>query len=554
VATLVALLIPASATAGTYSWGQPADFTGANPEHKYGQPSWSYAGSVSQNAGAITMTAAPGQSASIVWTSPFASSQAIVIANSLASNCPLSLGGGLGPNPNGPVTVAQGGTATFTLNGGLLGCTAAGTISIVATTPTVTITNPANGAAVTNGVPTLSGTASTAFDAGGTVNVSVYSGSSASGTPLQTLSGTVGASGSFSVTPTVLANGTYTAVAQQDDPIGTPNTSAPVTFTVANPSSTISLNSPGGSPLTDAQPTLAGSAGTRAIDSNRVTVLVYAGAGTNSAPIRQLTGTVGPGGGFSVHVTPALADGQYTALASQDSSAGLAYSHAIGFRVKVHPPALTLGQPANGVTLNVVRPTFSGAAGDALGDSSSVSVQLYRGSTASGRRVASEWVSAAGSHWSVQWHHKLAYGLYTVVAVQSDDAGHTSRSQPHTFTLAPTPKPIGSHATLSRSGQASVSVGCLAGPGQTCTGTVLVVTRRSYRPSAGGPVGPLEVLFAKVRISGGRSQVIGRSVSNPVFRLLLHHHRLKVLVTVKLSPSDGSPMDATADRVLKLQR
>jgi hypothetical protein len=62
------------------------------------------------------------------------------------------------------------------------------------------------------------------------------------------------------------------------------------------------------------------------------------------------------------------------------------------------------------------------------------------------------------------------------------------------------------------------------------------------------------VLFAKVRISGGRSQVIGRSVSNPVFRLLLHHHRLKVLVTVKLSPSDGSPMDATADRVLKLQR
>jgi hypothetical protein len=67
-------------------------------------------------------------------------------------------------------------------------------------------------------------------------------------------------------------------------------------------------------------------------------------------------------------------------------------------------------------------------------------------------------------------------------------------------------------------------------------------------------MGPLEVLFAKVRISGGRSQMIDRSVGDPVLRLLLRHHRVKVVVTVKLSPSGGSPTDATADRVLKLRR
>jgi hypothetical protein len=555
VAALVASLTPASAMAGTYSWGQPSDFSGANPEHKYGQPSWSYVGSVSNNGGTTsTITAAAGQSASIVWTSPFTSNQSVTVTSTGWGSSGLGCILGGVSVPNGTVNVSPGQTLAATVSASILGtCSASGTISITASTPTVAITSPVSGAAVTNGIPALSGVASAAFDASNTVTVSVYSGSSASGTPVQTLSVSAGGDGSFSVTPSALANGKYTAVAEQDDPTGSPNTSTPVTFTVANPSSTVSLSSPGGHPLTVGDPTLTGTAGVRAIDSNHVTVLLYAGAGTNSAPIRQLTGKVGSGGAFSVQVTPALADGQYTALASQDSSAGIAYSHTAAFRVKVHPPALTLGQPADGVTLNVVRPRLSGAAGDALGDSSSVSVQIYRGPDASGKRVATERVNTAGAHWSLVWPHRLAYGLYTVVAVQTDDAGHTSRSQPHTFTVAPTPKLIGAHATLSRSGQASVSVGCLAGPGQTCTGTVLVTTRRSYRTSSGGPVGPLEVLFAKVRISGGRSQMIGRSVSDPVLRLLLHHHRVQVVVTVKLSPSDGSPTDATADRVLRLK-
>jgi Big-like domain-containing protein len=575
VAALLAALSPASALAGTYGWGLPGDFGGHNPEQKYGQPSWSYVGaggslmttfssntwsdgqndSVTAGGGTTTIHAAAGSSASIVWTSPFTSNQAVTVTSTGWSGSGLGCILGSVSVPGGTVVVGPGQHLAVAVSAGPLGsCSASGTISIFASTPTVTITNPASGAAITNGVPTLSGTASTAFDASGTVSVSVYSGSSASGTPLQTLSGTVGAGGTFSVTPSALANGKYTAVAEQDDPLGSPNTSAPVTFTVANPSSTVSLASPGGGPLTDSTPALTGTAGTRGIDSNHVTVLIYAGAGTDSAPIRRLTGAIGSGGAFSVQVTPALPDGQYTALASQDSSAGIAYSHTVGFRVKVHPPALTLGQPGNGVTLNVVKPTFSGAAGDALGDSGSVSIHLYRGATATGSPLASERVRANGAHWSIVWPHRLAYGLYTVVAVQTDDAGHTARTQPHTFSVAPTPKLIGARATLTRNGDASVSVGCLAGPGQMCTGTVLIVTQRSYRTTHGGPTGPLEVLFAKVRISGGRSKLVRRSVTDPVLRLLLRHHRVDVVVTVKLSSSVGSPSDAQAHRVLRLAR
>jgi hypothetical protein len=326
------------------------------------------------------------------------------------------------------------------------------------------------------------------------------------------------------------------------------------TLTIANPSPTVSLASLGSAPLTDSRPTLKGTAGTRVIDSEQVTVLIYPGSDTSSPPIRQLTGSVNSDGHFAVEVTPALADGEYTALARQDSVAGTGYSHPLTFRIKAHAPALTLEHPAGGVTLNVVTPTFSGQAGDALGDSRTVKLDLFHGKGTSGRSAGTERVSAAGSTWSLQWPHRLAYGLYTAVAVQTDDAGHTSRTAPHTFTVAPTPHLIGASAKLSPSGAASVSVGCLAGPGATCTGTVLMVTQRSYRTTAGGPRGPLEVLFAKVRISGGRSEVIQRTVSGPVLSLLRRHRQVPVIVTVNLSGPSSGPMKASAARVLLVQR
>jgi hypothetical protein len=44
---LLALCAPGAALAGTYTWNEPQEFSGTagtNPEHKYGQPSWSYDG------------------------------------------------------------------------------------------------------------------------------------------------------------------------------------------------------------------------------------------------------------------------------------------------------------------------------------------------------------------------------------------------------------------------------------------------------------------------------------------------------------------------------
>jgi hypothetical protein len=780
VAALVAMLTPASAIAGTYSWSQPGDFSGANPETKYGQPSWSYyeggsgsttrlactasgcsggGDSVSVSSGKLVLQAPANGAVTVVWSNPFTSSQSVTITPSFSVSGLLC--GAPTVAPTGTTTLAPGANVTLTLSGALLNsCSATGTIGISGSVsaPSTSVTSPTSGSTVTPLQQSFAGTASSGFgisdqvtlrvysgsSASGTpvetlstsqsagtwsmlsnsalangqytaqseqddlagddgfsspvtftvahsppsvsvtspgsgetvtalqqtyggnassgagisdqVTVRVYSGSSASGTPVETLSttasggvysvspgsvlangqytvqaeqddlvgdqgfsapitftvvhsppfvsvtnptagatvstlqqtyagqatsgfgisdqvtvrvyggssasgppvetlSTIASGGTFSVSSgSVLANGQYTVQAEQDDVIGDQGLSVPITFTIANPPPAVSLDSLGSAPLVVVTPTLTGTGSTRSLDSAQVTVQVYSGTNTSTTPVRTVTASVGAGGRFAAQVDPALPDGQYTAVATQNSSVGLGSSPSVEFRVKATPPALTLDKPSAGVTVNVRRPTFSGRAGDALGDSPTVTVYLYKGSSVSQDPFGSERVSSSGSSWSAQWPRSLPYGQYTVVAVQTDDAGHASRTQPESFAVAPTPKLIGATAGVSHSGGASVPVGCLAGPGQICTGTVLIVTKHAYRATPGGPTGRLEVLFSSVRIPGGRSLVIHRPVGGSVLRILRRFKQVPVIVTVRLSKPVGGPMSATANRVLKVQR
>src|SRR5205085_7927914 len=116
---------------------------------------------------------------------------------------------------------------------------------------------------------------------------------------------------------------------------------------------------------------------------------------------------------------------------------------------------------------------FSGRAGSALGDSSRVTVVLYRGAAAVGRPLTTILTAqASGGSWSINGPPRLVPGLYTAVATQPDDAGHTGRSSPRTFRLVPVPHVIGPLVTLNRARLASVRIGCTAVRGN-CTGDVL---------------------------------------------------------------------------------
>jgi len=103
--------------------------------------------------------------------------------------------------------------------------------------PVVTLVQPAAGSVVSGGVVTYSGAAGTEPGDAATVTVGVYSGESASGTPVQTLSASRDG-GSWTITASsALAAGTYTARAEQLDEAGNVGRSGATTFSVGAPSS-----------------------------------------------------------------------------------------------------------------------------------------------------------------------------------------------------------------------------------------------------------------------------------------------------------------------------
>src|SRR5205085_999719 len=93
---------------------------------------------------------------------------------------------------------------------GNTGFSSANTFTIDTTAPTVTLTQPANGATVSTATPSFAGTAGSASGDSAAVTVKVYLGTTASGTPVQTLSATRQADNSYSVSASALSDGTYT--------------------------------------------------------------------------------------------------------------------------------------------------------------------------------------------------------------------------------------------------------------------------------------------------------------------------------------------------------
>src|SRR5206468_2923797 len=114
---------------------------------------------------------------------------------------------------------------------GNVGLSSASTFNVDVTPPAVSLDSPASGTLTNSRTPALSGAAGTAAGDASTVTARIYAGPAASGTPIQTLN--AGRSGgSWSATPAALADGTYTARAEQIDAAGNTGQSQPRTFTV----------------------------------------------------------------------------------------------------------------------------------------------------------------------------------------------------------------------------------------------------------------------------------------------------------------------------------
>jgi hypothetical protein len=144
------------------------------------------------------------------------------------------------------IAAVHGSQATFTASATSPGSSFATAAKFA---PAVTLTTPANGALTTDATPTLSGAAGNTSGDSTIVSVKIYSGSSATGTPVQTKPVTrTGAT--WTTTASTLADGTYTAQATQTDTSGNTGTSSANTFKVDATKPTavrvVGTNKPGG--------------------------------------------------------------------------------------------------------------------------------------------------------------------------------------------------------------------------------------------------------------------------------------------------------------------
>ena len=182
------------------------------------------------------------------------------------------------------------------------------TWTVDASVPGVTLDTPADASATNDSTPTLSGAAGTAAGDSNVITVKVYAGAGATGTPVQVR--TVGAtSGSWTTVPaSALADGTYTARAEQADNVGS-GTSEEHSFTVDTVAPRVRLIAPiAGTSTSDPIPAIRGIAGTSPGDADSVTIDLYTGSTTSGDPIQTQVATPSDDGLWSITPTQ-LAEG-----------------------------------------------------------------------------------------------------------------------------------------------------------------------------------------------------------------------------------------------------
>jgi hypothetical protein len=320
--------------------------------------------------------------------------------------------------------------------------------------PNVTIESPASGSVSNNQTPSISGITDDPF---GEVTVKIYAGSGVSGSLEQTLPSTLPVVGTWSTTPAgPLADGLYTAQATQTNAAAEEGTSEPVTFAVDTSSPTVTLNPPV-SPSNNTSPSFSGFAS----DTTAVTIQIYSGPTSKGTPVSSATATHTGGDWSSEDASPALSSGQYTAVATQESSLGnpAGTSSPVTFTVDTSSPTVALNQPKS--PSNNTTPSFTGSASD----TTPVAIQIYAGAAVEGTVVATAAATGTGGAWSSgKASPSLASGQYTAVATQESSLGNpTGESAPVSFTVdtsSPTvtldqPLPLSNDTTPSFTGTAS---------------------------------------------------------------------------------------------------
>ncbi len=230
----------------------------------------------------------------------------------------------------------------------------------------------------------------------------------------QTLSTVAAPNGTWSVTPSALADGSYSAVVTATDAAG--NASSQSVAIV------VDTRSP---PVLSARLAAASDTGLAGDNLTISTTPTFVGTGEAGASVSLVIGgqtlntQVAADGSWSLTPTQALSNGSYTAAVTTTNGAGQSSTASVALTVAVASLPLTAGMDASSdtglagdSTTNQALPTFSGMAQPGTAITVNVAGQVL--ST----------VTAADGHWSVAPSLALADGAHTAVVSSSDVAGN----------------------------------------------------------------------------------------------------------------------------------
>ena len=281
------------------------------------------------------------------------------------------------------------------------------TFEVNTESPTVTLSQPVTPSK--NTVPQFSGTASATTQ----VVVHIYEGTKAQGIEVSTATavGTGGGWSSGAASP-ALASGehTYTALAEQESPIGNPaGKSGPVTFTVDTLPPTVTLAQPT-TPSNKTTPSFSGTAS----ENTAVEVHVL----LEGTEVASATTTASGGVWSTKTLSKALATGKhsFTAFATEVSGLGNTEgnSSTVSFEVNTLPPTVTLVGPPT--PSKNTTPSFSGTASE----STEVEVHVFEGAT----EKANAKTTAVGGKWSTSsLSTALPSGKHTFTARATEVSG-----------------------------------------------------------------------------------------------------------------------------------
>jgi Big-like domain-containing protein len=408
-----------------------------------------------------------------------------------------------------------------------------------AAAPSPSLDAPVSGSATSDTTPAYAGTAGDAPEDLPTVTVTVYGGSTASGEVVQTLTATRSGTAWSVGGSAPLADGTYTAQAQQSDTLGETGSSSSATFTIdtTRPETTV-VSAPAG-PTNDPTPGFTFSSPDAARFLCRLHVLGDAGA----AVFEECS---------SPHTAQPLGDGSYVFEVSAVDAAGNQDDspESRGFVVDTVAPRTTIVAGPGSTTARSAELVFSagepasfscrldGGAWERCGSPKSYSGLApgahqfeVRGSDDAGNEES----SPAGHSWQV-----LMPGL-TIPGVRKQAVFLAGAVVAMRNTLRDVPL-----RRLSR--RRTVP---LAGLQTLTAGTVRFRATARLRPRRRGPVRRVALLVARREVPAAGTYRLEATLTKRGSRLARHRRRLPVELSLTFTDVVGRSLHATMRTTMK---